>query len=163
MMADSITERIVQGVEADMADPSIVFLTGKRREKQNAPKRRIIVIRERGRLIPSQAPKGVNPATKAKVIFQRAEIFRIVLHAETEQTLDQMFDNFVHSVWKLFAPNVFENETEYVWDKEDAENAGSSVARNPSITLLLTFRLMSSGPEKLTTLLEDESFTFDLE
>lgn len=162
-MTDSITKRIVDAVEADMADSTVLFLTGKQREKQNAAKRRIIFIRERGQLSPSTAPKGVNQATKAKVIFQRAETFRIVLHAETEHVLDQLFDNLVHSVWNKFAPNVFEDTSDYTWNNEDAENAGSHMARNPSITLLLTFRLMSRGPEKLTTLLEDESFTFDLE
>lgn len=162
-MTDSITKRIVDAVEADMADSTVLFLTGKQREKQNAAKRRIIIIRERGRLLPSQAPKGVNQVTKAKVIFQRAETFRVVLHAETEAVLDQLFDNFVHSVWKLFAPNVFEDENEYTWEKDDAESAGSHMARNPSITLLLTFRLMSSGPEKLATEIEDTTFTSELE
>ncbi len=162
-MADSITKRIVTAVEADMADSTILFLTGKQREKQNAAKRRIIFIRERGQLSPSMAPKGVNQTTKAKVLFRRAEIFRIVLHAETEDVLDQLFDNFVHSVWKLFAPNVFEDSSDYTWEKDDAENAGSHLARNPSITLLLTFRLMSSGPEKLSTEIESTTFTSELE
>jgi hypothetical protein len=151
----SITDRIATDIETALADPTVKVLTGKRREKQNDRLRRIVITRASGVLSPSTAPGGKDPVTKARVKFRRTETFRIVLHAETEQTLDQLFDNFVVSCWELFAPNVFEDDTPYVWDNEDAEHGGASLSRQPSITLLLVFRLMVNGKAKLSTTIEE--------
>jgi hypothetical protein len=149
----SITERIALDIETALDDSSVLVLTGKRREKQNAQARRIVITRASGTLSPSTAPDGKNAATKARIKFRRTEIFRIVLHAETEETLDQLFDNFVVSVWEKFAPNAFEDESPYTWEKEDADHGGASLSRAPSITLLLTFRLMIEGKAKLSTII----------
>lgn len=155
----SITETIVSQLETAMADASILFLRGKKNEERNAKKRRIVCIRETGQLSMSTVPNGKDPVTKSKVTFRRSERFRFVLHAESEETLDQMFDNFVISLWELYAPNVFEDVSEYAWKKEDADNGGATVSRQPVITALVTFRLMTNGKAKLCTIIEETELT----
>lgn len=161
----SIAEQIVEAIETAMADPSILFLYGKKREKQNRQKRCVLLVRESGVASMTTAPKGVTvdtvgpTTTKTRVKFQRSEKFRCVLSAESEETLDQLIDNFLVTVWELYAPNAFEDETPYEWGNLDAEGGGATLARQPSVTILLTFRFMTTGGAKLNTIIEETNLS----
>ncbi len=159
----SIMVSIIERLEQRM--PDVLFLYGKRRQRQNATKHRIVMTRMGGRLTASTAPGGVKVTTlgKSKVLFRRSERVHVLLSSDTEATLDALFDEFVCHVWSEFAPNVFEEPSDYQWTKEDSENGGSHMSSNPKIELVLVFRFQVESKPRLVTVIDSATITADLE
>lgn len=161
----SIVEEIMTRLEARMADPSVLFLGGKRRLAQNARKRRITFVRSSGMLSLIGQPDGVTVTSsgKTKKLFRRAERFLVTLRADDEEELDELFDRCMCATWEEFAPNVFVQPSEYEWANGDSQDGGSHMASSPSLTVAVTFRFEVSRKPTLVTVVNTATITSDLE
>lgn len=165
-MADSSFDDFVQALELQLADSTVLFTEGKtgKLAGRRDQKRRVSLERASGTVSPANSPSAVtivkNVTKHAR--FARAERLRVTLAAEDENTLDQLFDNFLNAVFDLMGPNAFMNENAYEWGGGESKG-GAHTVRQPIIVFELTVRLRVSPPVPLSAVILDTTINTDLE
>ncbi len=150
MAVPSRIDELVTAIAGKYDDTTVVFKAGKTQINAYNKQRSILMVRQSGVLRFVAAPAAYafgtpvgGAGTLTRQRFEREELFEVTLRAEDEDRLDAMFDRFVNAVFEIAGPNAFETHNAYQWYGEDSKHGGDWNRRNPSIKLLLAFRLKS--------------------
>lgn len=139
---------ICEALRVKFDDATVSFETGENQTNRHGQRRRIIFTRADGIVRHSSGPNRAvathgAPGTFERQVFARSERIVVELRAESDSTLDIMFDRFLKAAFNYFGPNVMLDENPYSWAGGDSSAGGSNTARQPAIAFDLWVRLRS--------------------
>jgi hypothetical protein len=165
-MADSSFDNFVQGVEAQLADSTVLFTegkTGKEHGKRDQT-RRVSFERHSGKVklrsSPTRLTTGSAPVKMNR--FTDESRIRMTVAAEDENTTFQLFTNVLNAIFEIMGPDAFNDENEYDWGGEDSKGGGH-VVRQPILIFELYVRLKMQPPSVLSQVIDDATLNFTLE
>lgn len=151
--------RFVAEVEANLADTTVEFQLGRAREGEHGIRRRVMMYRAGGLIL---APKraggamvGGEGGVRIPTIYDRHESVDVVLHAESEESLDQLLDNMINAIDKV-APNGGINWENYEWNENEIAQ------RVPQVRLRFAVKLPVAEEIRPLTIITAEEMEFHL-
>lgn len=147
----------VDAVHAELDDSTVLKLIGKKNEQKHAQQRRIIWMRDGGRVEPAEQAGGReengNRTVSVKTRYERIEVH---LLAESEDTLDTLFDNWIAAL-DAVATNSVVWEDDYLWTEED------HTSRQPMVVTTIYKKLPVAEERKPLVTITNQSHTCEID
>jgi hypothetical protein len=141
----------VAAVATELDDSTVEFVTGTAKEGKHSQRRRVHWYRIAGEIEPGTRQGGTKTdaeTTRTVAVWQRAELIRCRVFAESETTVETLLDNLIVAIDRTAGVQAVKWDS-YVWHENEIAQ------RVPMIDL--EFRLALPVADEITTLVTIEA------
>jgi hypothetical protein len=136
----------VAAVETELDDSTVDFVIGLAKEGQHGQRRRVHWYRIGGQIDKNTRQGGTltdTETTRTVAVWQREELIRVRVFAESESTIDTLLDNIITAIDRTAGVSAV-TWGDYLWHENEIAQ------RIPMVEL--EFRLALPVPDEITTL-----------